>query len=84
MINDNSVGRGKLERLKADQSMLEKPYYKELFFVINKSLKKEDDGWSVRIPFSESLSKGIELEQVLAGNQDFYKGCMEIVNLVSR
>ena len=79
---DDAVGRGKLEHLKNDQSMQEKKYYQELFFIINKSRKKNQDKKCFSIPFSESLFQGVDLEQVVSGKQDFYTSCKEILQFI--
>ncbi len=81
---DDVVGNGKLECLKNDESMKEKTYYDDLFFIINKSRKKKEDSKTFYVPFSESLFQGVGLEQVAFGNQDFSHSCKEILKFIRR
>lgn len=84
VFTDDAVGQGKIERLKADQSMQEIFGHGRTYFLINKCKVKSDDTSAIRIPFSESLSQGADVDVVLSGNRDFYQRCAEIVELADR
>lgn len=82
IFNDDAVGIGKMERMKQDQSIQEAENYTKSYFIINKARLKEKDALAVRIPFSESLSHGADIEMVLSGNRDFYLSCMELIKMI--
>lgn len=84
VFQDDVCGRGKMDRMKNDESMREISYYDRSYFVINKCKNKTEDTSAIHIPFSESLSRGVEIETVLSGNWDFYRMCMEMTAIINR
>lgn len=84
VFQEDSCGKGKMERMKKDESMQESSYYERSYFVINKCRNRIEDTSAIPIPFSESLSKGVDVETVLSGNRDFYQMCMELITIINR
>ncbi len=82
VFSDDQIGKGKLERVRNDQSIGGMNEFGKTFFVLNKCHEKNQDSSAVRIPFSESLSRGTDVETVLAGNRDFNQKCMEVLDLI--
>lgn len=84
VFDDTDVGWGKMKRLRDDESERQKEYISRSYFVVNKCRIKSADTDAIRLPWSESLSQGVDVETVLAGNKDFYTNCMEIMKLINR
>lgn len=84
VFDDTEVGRGKMERIRNDQSVQGAQYFARSYFLVNKCRVKCEDTYAIRIPWSESLSKDADVEKVLSGNKDFYANCMEIVTMINR
>ena len=84
VFDDTDVGRGKMERIRNDQSVQGAEYFDRSYFLINKCRTKSEDAYAIRIPWSESLSQGADVETVLSGNKDFYTNCKEIVTIIGR
>ena len=84
VFDDTAVGKGKMERIRGDQSVQGAEYFGRSYFLINKCRVKSEDTYAIRIPWSESLSQGTDVETVLSGNKDFYANCMEIVTMINK
>lgn len=82
VFSDDETGRGKLDRVRNDQSIEGMNAFGKTYFLLNKCREKSQDASAVRIPFSESLSKGTDVGTVLSANQDFYRKCMDVLDLI--
>lgn len=82
VFTDDQIGKGKLGRVRNDQSIGGMNEFGKTFFLLNKCREKNQDSSAVRIPFSESLSKGTDVETVLDGNRDYNRKCMDILDLI--
>lgn len=81
VFSDDQVGRGKMERVRNDQSIKDMEIFGKTYFLLNKSRENVQDSDAVRIPFSESLSKGREIETVMSGNESFLQKCNDLAAL---
>lgn len=84
VFDDTDVGMGKLERIRSDQSVQGSEYFGRSYFLINKCRIRSEDTYAIRIPWSESLSQGGDMETVLSGNRDFHTKCMEVLAIIDR
>lgn len=82
VFSDDPAGRGKLERVRNDRSIEGLSAFGKAFFLLNKCREKGQDSNVVRIPFSESLSNGADVETVLSGNRDYHQKCADILDLI--
>ena len=84
VFDDTETGRGKMERLRHDRSAEKADFLSRAYFVINKCKVRQEDKDAIRVPWSDSLDHGADVETVLAGNRDFYEKCREIVAAAER
>ena len=84
VFEEGVVGKGKMERIKADRSVQDAPFFGRSYFLINKCKDRSEDIDAIHIPFSQSLFNGVDVETVLAGNRDFYQKCMEIMGMIDK
>lgn len=84
VFSDDVIGNNKINRVREDKSLQKLPYYRDIYFLVNKCKTKNLDDSAIRIPFSESLSQGLDFETVLSGNKDFNQSCMEIISVIDR
>lgn len=84
VFDDTPAGKGKMERIRNDQSVQGMEYFKKAYFLVNKCKEKSEDEFAIRIPFSESLSKGADVETALSGKRDLCQRCMEILSIIDR
>ncbi len=82
IFEDTAIGKGKMEKVQSDHSIQRMAFFNKTRFVQNKCKVRGEDSAVIRIPFSDSLSKGMAVDAVLSGNQDFYNGCLELINMV--